>query len=98
MLADFLDVPPGLCKPRTHAAPISFHPGSISGLFSLGFCPRPVHKDVIPSLFHFMAARQSPMDDIEVTSHLWLPSKVCCKGCANPSLRALLSLGTSVSR
>jgi len=33
----------------------------------------PVLEDVIPSLFHFLAASQSPVDDVEVSSHLCLP-------------------------
>ena len=70
MAADF----PGCSsRPLQTQSPHSFYffqSGSISGLYSFGFCPTPAHKDVLPSLFHFMTVRPSPMDDSGVTAHL----------------------------
>ena len=70
MLADFPGCSSRPLQTRSPRSSYFFHPGSISGLFALGFCPTPVHKDVLPSLFHFMMVRQSPVDDIGVTAHL----------------------------
>ena len=64
----FLGVPPGLCKPGAHAAPISFSQVLFLAFLHLDFAPRQYTKTCF--LPYFMTVRQSPMDDIGVTAHL----------------------------